>query len=254
MRLGIVTYLIGAEMTLPELLDLCRQTGIEGVELRTTHKHGVEVELDEAGRQAVRRAFEESGVELWGLGTACEFHSADPAEVQRNIDLTRDFVLLAKDVGARGVKVRPNGLVEGVPPEKTLAQVGMAYRECARFGAEHGIELWMEVHGRQTCDPRHMHTIMQTADHPNARLCWNSNAGEPDADGSVKWAFDLLHPWLASCHINELADPAYPWEELFRLLKQGGYGDRFTLAEIQSNPDPVRFLKFYRALWEHMTR
>jgi hypothetical protein len=84
-------------------------------------------------------------------------------------------------------------------------------------------------------------------------VCWNSNPGEQDESGSIRANFDLLKPWIRSCHINRLADPAYPWRELFTLLRASGY-DRFTLAEIQDNPERERLLGYYRALWLEFNR
>jgi hypothetical protein len=69
---------------------------------------------------------------------------------------------------------------------------------------------------------------MRATNHKNVGLCWNSNPTDI-VDGSVKSSFDLLRPWLRSCHINELAG-SYPYKELFRLMKAGGY-DRWTLCE-----------------------
>jgi len=254
MRLGIVTYMIGAEMDLETLLDLCVQSGVEGVELRTTHKHGVEVTLDAAQRSEVRKKIEDSGVVLWGLGTACEYHSTDEAEVRSNVELTKEFVKLAVEVGARGVKVRPNGLQEaaGVPKEKTLEQIGLAYRECGVFGQEHGIELWMEVHGRGSSDPRNMKTIIDAADHPNCLVCWNCNGGDIDENGSIRWGLEPLKDKVASCHLHDLIDEKYPWLELFSILRDAGYGDRFTLTEMAASPEPVRLMKYYRLLWQEL--
>ena len=48
------------------------KTGFAGVELRTTQQHGVEPTLSEAQRQEVAKRFADSGVELVGLGTACD--------------------------------------------------------------------------------------------------------------------------------------------------------------------------------------
>ena len=45
MRIGLVTYLWGQDWDLPTLLANCEKTSILGVELRTQHAHGVEVEL-----------------------------------------------------------------------------------------------------------------------------------------------------------------------------------------------------------------
>jgi len=255
MKLGMVTYMIGAQWDVPTLIEKCSALGYQGVELRTTHAHGVELSLSAQERREVRVRFADSDVTLWGLGTTCCYHAADPAEVERNIAETKEWVQLAADVGAVGVKVRPNGFQEeqGIPKEKTLEQIGLAYRECGAYAAEQGIELWMEVHGRGTSEPRHMQAIFQTADHPNCSACWNSNPGEVDANGSIQASFDLLKPWIRSCHINRLAAGVYPYRELFTLLRESGY-DRFTLAEIQDNPERERLLQYYRALWLELKR
>src|SRR5262249_60845021 len=41
-RLGIVTYNIAAQWDIPTILKVCKSVGLSPVELRTTHKHGVE--------------------------------------------------------------------------------------------------------------------------------------------------------------------------------------------------------------------
>jgi len=252
MKLGIVTYNIAHDWDLPAIIDKCRAIGIEGVELRTTHAHGVEPSLPPEKRQEVRRRFADSGITLWGLGSTCEFHAVDPAEVEKQIAICRDFVLLAADVGAVGVKVRPNGLNEGkgVPVEKTLEQIGRSLRTCGELAADHGIEIWLEVHGAGTSHPPHIRTILDHCNHPQVGACWNSNLTDLK-DGSVKPYFDLLKRDIKSCHITELANDAYPWRELFTLLKESGY-DRFTLAEIAESSDPDRLLRYYRALWREL--
>jgi sugar phosphate isomerase/epimerase len=251
MKLGLVTYNLAKDFTLPELLELCRDCEIEGVELRTTHAHGVEPGLSPAARREVRERFAASGVTLWGLGSTCEFHSPDPAVVAENVRTCAGFAQLAHDTGARGVKVRPNGLPSEVPEEKTLEQIGRAVAECARQAGELGVEIWVEVHGAATQEPLRMKRIMEHAAHPNAGLTWNSNPTDLKG-GSIRESFELLKPWIRSCHINELPDRRYPWRELFSLLDGAGY-DRFTLCECQESSDPHRVLRYYAALWRAMT-
>lgn len=254
MRLGLVTYNIAADWDLDTLIHRCTSLGYEGVELRTTHAHGVEPALSGAERKDIRRRFEDSGVCLWGLGTVCEYDSVDRGEVRQNIETTREFVELARDVGARGVKVRPNRLheKEGVPREKTLEQIGEAFRDCGRFAADHGVELWMEVHGKDTCRPENMRVILEVAAHENCNACWNSNLTDVDQNGSIRANFELLKSRVRSCHITELADTRYPWRDLFKSLADAGYDDRFTLAEIHASPDPDRLLTYYRRLWQEL--
>ena len=251
MKLGLVTYNIAGKWDLPTLIEKCVSVGIEGVELRTTHAHGVEPSLGKSQRREVRKRFEDSGIVLWGLGSVCEFHQTDPAVVKKNVEDCRAFTLLAVDVGAKGVKVRPNGFPEGVSREKTLEQIGLALRECGRFAADHGVEIWLEVHGKDTCHPPHIRAILDHCDHRSVGACWNSNAADIK-DGSVSEYFELLRPDIKSCHINQIWTPSYPWRELFRLLKASKY-DRFTLAEIPESADPDAVLRYYRALWAELT-
>jgi len=252
MRLGLVTYNMAKDWDIPTIIQKCRATGFEGVELRTTHAHGVEPSISQARRREVRQMFADSGVVLWGLGTVCEFHAPDQAVVRQNVEMCKSFVVLARDVGAKGVKVRPNALPEGVPVEQTLEQIGRALRECGAFAADHGVEIWLEVHGSGTSHPPHIRTIMDHCAHPQVGVCWNSNLTDIK-DGSVREYFRLLEKDIKSCHITELCDARYPWRELFGLLKQAGY-DRFTLAEIPGSSDPERVMRYYKALWDELRR
>jgi sugar phosphate isomerase/epimerase len=252
-RLGIVTYNIAGTWDIPTILRICRNVGLSPVELRTTHKHGVEPTLSPSQRMEVRRRFADAGVEIWGCGTVCEFHSPSPAVVKRNIETCRRFVQLAADIGGKGVKVRPNDLPAGVPVERTLEQIGRALTLCGQAAADAGVEIWVEVHGRGTAHPPHIRTMMETANHPRVGVTWNSNSSDV-VNGSVAEYFQLLRPWIKSCHINELHS-GYPYRELFRLMRQTGY-DRVTLAEIAGMPDPAsgeRLMRYYKALWNELT-
>jgi Xylose isomerase-like TIM barrel len=253
-KLGTVTYNLAKDWDIPAILKNCTSAGFEAVELRTTHRHGVEPSLNKEQRLEVRNRFIDAPVRLLSLGSTCEYHSPDAATLRENIEETKRFAELAHDVGAIGVKVRPNGIPKEVPEEKTLEQIGNSLRECGQQAQGFGIEIWVEVHGKDSNIPRRMRKMMEVADHPMVGICWNSNPEDVES-GSVKGSFELLKPWLYSVHINELWKQEYPWRELFSLLKQAEY-NRYTLAEIPgtSDPDPVRLMHYYRALWLELNR
>jgi sugar phosphate isomerase/epimerase len=258
-RLGIVTYNIAAAWDAPTILKVCKKVGLSPVELRTTHKHGVEPSLTKDQRKEVRQRFADAGIDIWGCGTVCEFHSPEPAVVKKNIETCKEFVQLAADIGGRGVKVRPNGLPKDVPVEKTLEQIGKALIPCGKAAESAGVEIWVEVHGPGTSEPRHIKTIMEHCGHSEVGLTWNSNPTDI-TDGSVAEAFKLLRPWVRSCHINEIYKDAgriYPYRELFRLLRDSGY-DRVTLVEVgRAMPTPEageELLRYYKALWTELTK
>jgi len=53
--------------------------------------------------------------------------------------------------------------------------------------------------------------------------------------------------------MHELVDPKYPYQEMLRIFKEAGYRG-YCVAEIQESPDPIRVLKYYKALWEAYTQ
>ena len=175
-RLGIVTYNIAAKWDVPTIVKVCKSVGLSPVELRTGHAHHVEPTLSKAQRQEVRQRFADAGIDIWGCGTTCEFHSPDPAVVKKNIEACKQFVDLVADLGGRGVKVRPNGLRKDVPAEKTLEQIGKALIPCGQAAADANLEIWVEVHGGGTSNPPYMKQIMEHCGHPKVGVTWNSNA------------------------------------------------------------------------------
>lgn len=251
MKLGLVTYMWGAEWDLPTLLKHCAETGFAGVELRSGHKHGVEPTLAAAERREVAERFAEAGITLVGLGTACEYHAPSAAELRRQIDDSKRFIELCHDCGGSGIKVRPNGLPPEVPVARTLEQIGRALGEVAAFGEGFGVEVRLEVHGRGTQELPHIRAIMDAAAHPNATVCWNSN--EADLAGAgLEANFALVADRIGTVHIHDLIS-TYPWAKLFGLLKSSGFEGWTLLEEGQPTADPIRVMKYYRLLWERMT-
>jgi sugar phosphate isomerase/epimerase len=220
LQLGLVTYQWGKAMPLPELLDVCGRTGFGGVELRSTHAHGVEPGMNADKRAEVRKRFTDSPVKLVGLGSACEYHAVDQAVVRKNIDETKAFIDLSAELGGSGVKVRPNGLPKEVPVEKTLEQIGRALREVGDYAAKAGQQIRVEVHGAGTQEIPHMRKIMEVADHPHVVVCWNCNPADLNGPGFAA-NFDALAGWMGTVHIHDLrpGKVKYPWDQLFPKLK-----------------------------------
>lgn len=248
LQLGTVTYNIAKDWDLPTLLERLEKLGYAGVELRTTHKHGVEVDLTPAQRREVRRRFEDSPIELAGLGSAFEYQAADPAVVRKNIEGTKEYVRLAHDVGAPGVKVRPNGIPRGEEPDAVFRRIGAALHEVGEDAEALGIEIRVEVHGGGTQEWPGFARIIEYADHPNVYVCWNSNPADVAKDGSIAANFRLVAGKIREVHLRDLTDEGYPWRELFRLLSEAEYHG-YTLAEIPESSDPERVLAYFRSLW-----
>lgn len=256
LRLGLVTYNWGSRWDLPTLIDTCRRTGFTGLELRTTHPHGVELALDASAREEIRRRFADSPVKLVGLGTTCEYHAPDPALVRKNIEETKAWTRLCHDIGGSGVKVRPNGLPPGVSRDRTIEQIGRSLNEVARDAADHGVQIRLEVHGAGTADVPTCRAIMDIADQPANVICWNCNPSDLEGAG-FDANFDLLRDRIGTVHIHDLRRDGYPWPALFRRLHSCN-ADSFTgwtLLEEAAVPDDIEAAMVQnRKIWEQLAK
>ena len=247
MKIGTVTYNLAKDWDVETLIKNCEEAQFEGVELRTTHAHKVEVNLTKQERETVRKRFQDSRVQLMGLGSAFDYHTTDAAKLKKDIADTKEYIILAHDVGATGVKVRPNGLPKEVSTEKTLEQIGRSLRELGEFGEGHGIVIRVEVHGQGTSLLPNIKKIMDVAGHPNVGVCWNSNDTDLEGQG-FDHNFDLVKDKIFSVHMRDLYLENYPFRRLMTRLNEIRFTG-FCLAEIPTSTDPVRLMKYYRALW-----
>lgn len=248
LRLGLMTYNLARDWDLDTVIKNCTETGIEHVELRTTHAHGVETTLSKADRERVRKRLEDSGLK-WSLASGFAYHWDDPAKVRENIEGTKEYTLLARDIGALGIRVFPNGLLadQGIPEEKTIEQIARSAAEAARFAADYGVEIRLENHGRGTNRVMVVKRILDAADCPQLYMIWNCDRSDVEEPG-LEANFNSVKERIRTVHLHELCDPAYPYRKLFALLRQHGYRG-YCDAEVSASAEPIRFLQYYRALF-----
>lgn len=251
-KFGLVTYLWGKDMDLPTVIQACQHAGMGGVELRTEHKHAVEPSLSADERTSVRKRFEESGIELIGYGSNCEFHSDNPEVLAANVATCKKFIQLMHDCGGSGVKVKPNAFVPNIPEAKTIEQIGKALNELAEYGQKYGQQIRLEVHGSKTSHLSVIRDIFKVSDHRNAAVCWNSNAEDLAAPGLAA-NFEMVRDRLgATTHVRELDDKDYPYQDLFNLLIGANYPG-WILLEARTDPsDKFAAMKQQREIFDQL--
>jgi sugar phosphate isomerase/epimerase len=246
LKIGVMTYEIAKDWDIETIIKNLTETGYKSVELRTTHKHGVEVTLTPAQRAEVKKRFKDSSLETISLASGFQYHSPDPAELKKNIEGTKEYALLAHDVGATGFRVFGNALPKGVPEEKTMEQIGKSLAEVGEFGFNNGVQVRICIHGQKTDDPVVIKKILDYANTPHVYVNWN--CGKLDKEGKgLTYNFNLVKDRLTGVHMHELWED-YPYREFFQLLAGMGYKG-YCNAEISGNADPIRLLKYYKALF-----
>ncbi|MBC8875082.1 MAG: TIM barrel protein [Planctomycetes bacterium] len=243
-----MTYNLARDWDLDTVIKNCTETGFEHAELRTTHAHGVEVTLSKAERTEVRKRFEDAGLKL-SLASGFAYHWDDAAKLRENIEGTKEYTLLARDIGAKGIRVFPNALLvnQGIPEEKTIEQIGRAVAEVSTFAADYDVEIRLSNHGRGTGRVSVIKRIFDAADCKHVYMNWNCDGTDVQQPG-FEANFNSVKDRIRNLHLHELTDAAYPYRKLFVLLRENGY-QGYCDAEVQASAEPIRFMKYYRSLF-----
>lgn len=236
MKLGLVTYQWGKDWDLPTLIANCEKSGLLGVELRTEHAHGVETSLNASQRAEVKKRFADSSVTCVGYGSNFDYHHADQAAVKKNIEGTKEYLKLCKDIGATGIKVKPNGLPTEVSKEKTIAQIASSLNECGKYASDLGQVIRVEVHGKLTQQIPNMKAIFEQVTEKSVKMCWNCNDQDLMAPG-LDPNFKSVKKWFGdTVHIRELNVGDYPYQQLMNLFVKIKY-DGWILLEARTKPE-----------------
>ncbi len=252
MAIGLVTYLWGQDWDLPTLIKNCEATEIHGLELRTQHAHGVEPTLSKTERTEVNNRFSDSPVTLVGYGSNAQFHEADQDKLKSNIELTKSYIRLMHDCGGTGVKVKPNAFVKDVPHEKTIEQIGKSLRVVGEYGEGFGQEIRVEVHGKETSLLPNIKAMMEVANHPNVKVCWNCNDDDLAGKG-MSFNFDSVKKHFgATVHVREMNIGNYPYQELMNNFVEMDYAG-WILLECRTKPkDRLAALREQREVFKKM--
>lgn len=253
MKLGLLTFNMAMEWPLDELIEKSLDLGFEGVEFRTQreHAHGVEIDLSEDERADVRRRFEDAGLAICGLSTGIAFDAIDADELAANISEARAHLDLAADLNAGGVKIYGNKAHEdeGVSRDDTIEQIGASLGDLSQYAESLGVQVRFEMHGDFT-SPEDCNRIIELAGAgPGICLIYNcNNAVDVDESGSIEASYRAVAHNVGHVHVHDLADPAFPYLELVRLLKADDF-DGWCTGELPDSPDRERVLQYFVELW-----
>lgn len=246
LKLGLMTYTLGKDWDIDTIIKNCSETGWVHAELRTTHKHGVEVTLSQQERKEVKKRFEDSPLEAISLASAFRYHYTDPKELRENIEGTKAYLQLASDIGAIGIRVFPNEFPEGVSREKTMEQIGKSLAEVGEFGHNLGVDVRVCVHGNGTDRIPEIKQILDYSGSEHVYVNWNCSMNDISGEG-LKKNFDVVKNRIKGVHMHELND-GYPYREFLKLLRESGYTG-YCNAEIDESPEPIRLMHYYRTLF-----
>jgi hypothetical protein len=253
LRFGFTTYQWGIDWDIPALIANCTKAKAFGVEVRTAagYKHGIELTISADQRREICKRFADSPVKLVGIATPEKFDSPDPAEVRASMARAMDYVRLASDVGATGIRIFPNDWQKDVPHEQTIAQVARSLNELGSYAAAYGQRIRLENHGtmgRLTS----LAEVMKQVTQKNVGIKLNCEPADARSN-SFEANFNLVKPYLGdTMHWKDLNMQRFPYQLQVDLLIDANW-DGWCLVEQDSKvPDRAQAFIEMQKGWQKL--
>ena len=199
MKYAFMTF-SAPKATLNEVLEMARQYGYDGIEPRSGHNHGVDIDADAAQRAAIRETFANSDIALCCIATSCRY--ADPETAPDYLEQTRQYIDLAGELGCPRLRVFGGQFPDGDSREDATARVAEALRSVADQARQNNVIICLETHDSWT-DPSHVAEIMQRVDHPAIAVNWDVMHPQRVSGWSMDDAYHTLKPWIQHVHVHD---------------------------------------------------
>src|SRR5882724_3150011 len=137
--------LTAGKMTLDDVIEYCAAHNIDGVDLTGYYFPGYPVVPSDEYIFKLKRKAYLNGVTINCTGVRNDFTMADAVARQGHIQLVKDWIDVARKLGASVVRSF-SGADEGHTFDEVLEWLVPAFRECAEYGRQHGIIVGLQHH------------------------------------------------------------------------------------------------------------
>jgi len=152
MKLGLNAYsfngpLLAGSMTLADAVDFCAKNGVDALDATGYYFPGYPSVPSDEYVYALKRTAFVNGVAISGTGVRNNFAVADEAARKRDVQMVKDWIVVASKLGAPVIRVfagpeRPAGYTF----DQALDWMVSDFKQCAAFGKEHGVIVGLQQH------------------------------------------------------------------------------------------------------------
>jgi sugar phosphate isomerase/epimerase len=151
LKLGLNAYSFNKQlregsMTLMDTAHFCAKQGVDALDATGYYFPGYPNAPTDAYIYNLKRVAFVNGVAISGTGVHNDFAVADPAARKRDVQLIKDWIVVASKLGAPVIRVFSGSERPAADFDQTLAWMAADLQECAAFGKEHGVIVGLQQH------------------------------------------------------------------------------------------------------------
>jgi sugar phosphate isomerase/epimerase len=213
--------------TLFDLLDWCAAQNIEALDITAYYIPTYpEVPSDEYIYELKRKAFK-LGIDISGTGIRNNFASPDPAVRAADVERAKKWIIFAEKLGAPVIRLFAGEIPKGYENkwDEVAGWMIECYKECAAFGAQHGVIIGIQNHGDMLQTADQCIKVVKAVDSKWAGLILdtgNFKVADPYAD------IEAVIPYTVNWQMKEsvlgnTSEVKTDFTRLMKIIKKSGY-------------------------------
>jgi len=214
-------------MTLLEVIDWCATQNIEAIDLTGYYFPGYpEVPTDEYIYEVKHKAFK-LGIDISGTGIRNNFASPDPAVRAADVERAKKWIIVAEKLGAPVIRLFAGEIPKGYENkwDEVAGWMIECYKECAAFGAQHGVIIGIQNHGDMLQTADQCIKVVKAVNSKWAGIILdtgNFKVADPYADIEAVIAYTVN--WQVKESVFGLGSPIRTdFTRLMKIIKKSGY-------------------------------
>ncbi len=249
MHLGLMAYQLAKEWDAETTARMCKEGKMESFEFfaHPDYKQKISLDMPASEAKKIRKSFGDNGVAIAGLAITERYDWPNIAQVKEAVARTKQYVLLAVDMGAPRLRVLGDQLHPTEPKAWTISRVSNALTELVHYSAGLGVDMAFEMHnGFANWDDAV--EVVKRVNHPRCYLVHNSQPQNTPPEDFDR-VFEIIRPYIGHVHLHDLLDAKFPYKKFLRKLRDSNYEGTCSL-ELNPSADPIRVLHLTRAVFE----
>src|SRR5579862_8863354 len=249
MHLGLMAYQLAKEWDVDTTARMCKEGKMESFEFfaHPDYKQKVSLDMPASDAKKIRKSFADCQVNIAGLAITERYDWPNIAQVKEAVARTKQFVLLAVDMGAPRLRVLGDQLHPTEPKAWTISRVSNALTELVHYSAGLGVDMAFEMHnGFANWDDAV--EVVKRVNHPRCYLVHNSQPQNTPPEDFDR-VFETIRPYIGHVHLHDLLDSKFPYKKFLCKLRDTNYEGTCSL-ELNPSQDPIRVLHLTRAVFE----
>jgi len=258
-KIGLNCYsfnqpLMAKTMTVEEMFRISASVGFEAADLTGYYFSTYPIVPSDEEIYRYKKSAFLLGLDISGTGVRNDFTLADPEKRKLEVQLVKDWIIVASKLGAPVIRVfAGKGVPAGFTRKQVVEWMGKDLQECADFGAQHGVMVGIQNHNDFLKTAADVEEIME-----HVKSDWFGlilDIGSFRTTDNPYAEIERVVPYAINWQIKETVfinnmETKTDLKKIAAILKNSGYRGYIPIETLGSGDSTEKVTRFYNGVKE----